>query len=998
MELNSEQVKAVNHKSGPLLIIAGAGTGKTSVITERIVNIINKGWAKPSEILALTFTEKASNEMLGRVDVSMPYGYEPVSISTFHSFCDHLLKQEGIFIGLDPNYKLMTEAESYVLFRKHIFDMPLDILRPLGNPSSFISQILSHFSRLQDEDISPEKYIDYAKTLPQETAEEREVKWQSQELSETYKFYTELKIKESKLDFGDLIITSLKLFRTRPNILKKYHEKFKYILVDEFQDTNYTQNVLVNMLVLGKEPSEASALEKKKANITVVGDDDQSIYKFRGAAISNILQFKQTYPTSNRIVLNENYRSRQEILDAAHKLIENNNPGRLEVTESVSKQLISKVKEERNIDNPIRLLLAKDGGSEADKVVSEIKEIAQKRKLFKYSDIAILIRANTSSEDFVNALKYNQIPYKFGGYKGLYNTDEVKVLISFLKLVANYADNVAMFNVLNMDVWEFTPREIIEIMKYVNKKKESIYEIFESIINNDDEYVLVLKKKLSPKALTSIATIVQIMVKSFDMVKDGRGVGQILFLFFEKSGLKDSLLAAQEDSKTLSRIENMRTYFNMISEFEKKSNDTNLYEYLEYLDYSMNVGENPNVNENDFFNDYDAVNILTVHSAKGLEFPVVFLVNLVEDRFPTRMKYEKLELPNALINEVLVVDDLYLEHLQEERRLFYVGLTRAKSLIYLSVAQSYSGGVRVRKVSTFLNEVLGRDVNEDLKGLPDDESAKEFKVYQRVASTDLLDYTKLGLKVRNQFSYSQIASYEMCPRQYKYSYIIKLPLPVNASLSFGNTMHNTLRTFYEKLKLSNEGLEGFVNTPTLEDLKSLYKSYWQAEGYESKAHEAKRYERGLFVLNSFFEKMYSKDEKPMVLEKEFKYGLEDFIVTGKIDRIDYIGEKNGKKVVEIIDYKTGKAKSQKDANAQWQLVFYSMVAEELWGYEVAKASYIYVEHNKKVEVSITKRRQENVKKKIIEIVRKIQSGDFSIPPSHQCMYCNYQEVCEETLL
>src|SRR5689334_23178545 len=150
MELNSEQLKAVNHKSGPLFIIAGAGTGKTSVITERIVNIINKNWARPSEILALTFTEKASNEMLGRVDVSMPYGYEPVTISTFHSFCDRLLKQEGIFIGLDPNYKLMTEAESYVLFRKHIFDMPLDILRPLGNPSSFISQMLSHFSRLQD--------------------------------------------------------------------------------------------------------------------------------------------------------------------------------------------------------------------------------------------------------------------------------------------------------------------------------------------------------------------------------------------------------------------------------------------------------------------------------------------------------------------------------------------------------------------------------------------------------------------------------------------------------------------------------------------------------------------------------------------------------------------------------------------------------------------------------------------------------------------------------
>jgi len=244
INLNSNQKLAVEHKKGALLIIAGAGTGKTAVITQRVLHIINNKWAKPEEILALTFTDKAAEEMLGRVEENLPLGYGDIWISTFHSFCDRILRQEGHYIGLDTNYSMMSTAQAYILFRKNLFNFSLKKFRPYGNPTKFIDDILKHFSRLQDEDVSPEEYLKYAKSLSKSGTAKKEEAEDIKELATVYDEYTKLKIANSKIDFGDLIIFTIKLFREKPNLLEKYKKKFKYILVDEFQDTNYTQNVL----------------------------------------------------------------------------------------------------------------------------------------------------------------------------------------------------------------------------------------------------------------------------------------------------------------------------------------------------------------------------------------------------------------------------------------------------------------------------------------------------------------------------------------------------------------------------------------------------------------------------------------------------------------------------------------------------------------------------------------------------------------------------------
>jgi len=266
LKLDKYQLEAVKHNKGPLLIIAGAGTGKTTVITERIKYLVLEKKILPSQILALTFTDKASSEMEERVDKAMPYGYTQMWISTFHSFCDRVLRNESIHIGLNPSYKLLTEAESILLLKQNLFKFNLNYFRPLGNPNKFLSALIQHFSRLKDEDVKPGEYLRFVKRKREFKNNKQEYR-KHLELANAYSTYEQIKIKEGVMDFSDLISNTLKLFRERKSILKNYQSQFEYILVDEFQDTNYAQNEL------------AILLSQDKKNITVVGDDDQSIYR-----------------------------------------------------------------------------------------------------------------------------------------------------------------------------------------------------------------------------------------------------------------------------------------------------------------------------------------------------------------------------------------------------------------------------------------------------------------------------------------------------------------------------------------------------------------------------------------------------------------------------------------------------------------------------------------------------------------------------------------------
>jgi len=475
-DLNSEQKKAVTHRSGPLLIIAGAGTGKTTVITRRIAYIISRKWAKPSEIVALTFTDKAASEMEERVDKLVPYGFVDTQVATFHSFAANLIRDYALELKLPVNFKVLSKVEQAIFLRENIFRLGLDYYRPIANPLSHLNELLSHFSRLKDELIEPDQYVKYAQNQLRKAkgAIAKEEARKSLELSDAYKKYNELLFTNGKLDYGDLIFLSHKLLARNRHIKNECQNKYRFVLVDEFQDTNFAQYELVKLLL------------NRDQNITVVGDDDQSIYRFRGASISNILSFQSDFPRTTKVILNTNYRSTQQILNHSYNLIQHNNPDRLEYQNQVSKKLHSK-----KYGRSPELLYGQNLSSEADLVINKIIDLNKKKKI-KFGDFAILARANDHLAPFMETLKYRNIPYVFVGASGLYEQEEIRSLVALMRILVNPNDNLSYFQFLTSEHVGLLPAQLVSYFAKARIKNTNLEQIFK--IENPEPKI---KKALS---------------------------------------------------------------------------------------------------------------------------------------------------------------------------------------------------------------------------------------------------------------------------------------------------------------------------------------------------------------------------------------------------------------------------------------------------------------------------------------------------------------------
>ncbi len=944
-QLNEEQKKAVTFGQGPLLIIAGAGTGKTTVVTERIKFLLSSKKARPDEILALTFTEKASREMEERVDIALPYGTTQMWISTFHSFCDRILRSEAINIGLDPAFKLMTEAETILFFRKHIYEFNLKYFRPFGNPTKFISGMIQHFSRLKDEDVDPTDYIAWVKSQVANLNYQKEEREKYNELANAYRKYEELKVKDGVADYSDLISNTLKLFRTRKNILRRYQQQFKYILIDEFQDTNFAQNELAILL----------AGEKK--NITCVADDDQAVYRWRGAAISNVIQFTRTFPKTKIIVLTKNYRSTKEILDRSYDLIQHNNPDRLEAAEKIDKKLESMRRIKGSV---IDVIYADRVENEAEEVAKEIKNSKLKIKNLEWKDFAILVRANNHADPFVRAFSRHGIPYQFLGPGQLFRQPEVKDLIAYLKVLYNFEDNVAMYRVLTMDWTGVSARDVAGLINQSRKLGVSIFEVCEK------------------SEISGIKKFVSMIHRHLALIKK-ESAGQILYYF-----LQDANLLTQYTTYKTTKEEkvalNIAKFFDKLKTYEVEHEDASVYAVVDWIDLSMTIGESPLATDVDW-TENDAVNILTVHSAKGLEFPVVFLVNLVAARFPTTERKEQIPIPDALVKEILPTGDY---HLEEERRLFYVGMTRARDLLYFAAAKYYGEGKREKKVSPFVQEALGEGVS-NVKVQMSNENTKQLT---------LLDWEKIEEKDKQiirqpitYLSYSQLSTFNTCPLQYKYRYVLKIPVPPSAALVFGDSMHKTIRAFYELVRQKH--------VPTKDALIRLLDDYWMPVGYGNKAYEERMKSHGRELLAGFYDKGFDQKRIPTALEQPFKIKITPRLsLGGKIDRVD---ELTGGKI-EIIDYKTGQAPKTRDVSHDPQLTVYALAATDEGIYkktpEQVIVSFYFFESHEKISATRTSVQLTQIKKEIIQKADEISKSDFHPTPGKHCDFCEFRLICE----
>lgn len=938
--LNKEQLEAVTHKNGPLLIIAGAGTGKTTVITRRIAYLIEQKLAKPSEILALTFTEKAAAEMEERVDLLVPYGFTDIWISTFHAFGDRLLRDYALDLGLPTNFKVLSKIEQAIFMRQHLFSFDLKQYRPIASPTSHIDNLLTHFNRLKDELITPEEYLQsvYKQISSKTRGSDDLVDGEKQlELAKAYQHYQELMIQSGNLDYGDQIFLTYKLLIENSKILQEISQKFKYILVDEYQDTNYAQNEIVKLLA------------KNHQNITVVGDDDQSIYRFRGASISNILSFKKDYKKITQIVLNENFRSTQEILQASYRLIINNNPDRLEYQNQINKKLTSK----RKGIEP-KLLFTETLSLEADLVVKKIKEL--KDSGLNNNQIAILVRANSQAKPFIQALNMAGVPYIFSGSGSLYDYPEVKMLVAFLKTLVFTDDSLTFHQLASSELYGVSSEILAEIYTKSKRLNRNIL----SLINNQSDPLL---KKVKND------------IEKFRL-RVGDQVGELLYDYLtEKRYLKK--LSAELTIENELKISRVAKFFDQISNFVHASSEQGVIAFLDSLELILEV-ENEN-GGTEIDPDLQAVNILTVHAAKGLEYEAVFLVNCVTDRFPLRNRRDPFIIPNELIKEKLPEGDF---HLQEERRLFYVALTRAKSYLYLSAAEDY-GGKRAKKLSIFVLETLSENQPEKLKNqLSPTERINRFK-------KNITIQTGLPAKFQGEIirlSRQQIDDYITCPKKFYYAHIIKIPLLANQNLMYGTAIHSALDRHFNR-KIRGE-------KTTLKLLQNDFKEAFDNIGFISREHEDLRLKQGLETLHLFYQVDQNYPRIPLSTEERFEFAEKDIKINGRYDLVFKEGDK-----FEICDFKTSDIKKQTDADRRikesTQMKIYALAWAEKHN-TIPKTTLYFLESGLKGETLYTEKDLEDTRTMILKANEGIRSNQMPAKPNYlQCRWCPYRDLCPE---
>lgn len=998
VNLNESQKSAVIHDQGPLLIVAGAGTGKTTVITSKIAYLVMEKNIAPEDILALTFTEKAAAEMEERVDRLLPLGYADLWISTFHSFAERILKEHTIDIGLPADYRLLSTTDQWLLVKKNLDKFNLSYYRPLGNPTKFIHALLKLFSRAKDENISSAEYLEFVESLRQDqTGEfirtvlaEKELKnltpikqtelaneeiIKQQEIANAFQVYQQLLLENNALDFGDLINYTLKLFQARPSILFKYQNKFKYILVDEFQDTNFAQYELVKLLAGDKQ------------NFTVVGDDDQAIYKFRGASVSNILQYKDDFPNSAEIYLSDNYRSSQQILDLSYNFIQRNNPDRLEIKLQSVNKLSKKLISHSEVESDIRHLHGKTINDEVELVVNTIIDRYNSDQENNWSDFAILVRSNMSADDFCRALELAKVPYLFMASRGLYHKPIIINILNWFRVLDDYHESSAFYRVLNFPFWPIAERDVINLNYWSNRRGWSLYEV----ARKNAEF-----QNISDSTRTELQKILNLIDKQTKLAKAGKKPSQILTEFLNESGYLKSLVSV-DSLANRDELNCLNQFYRKLADFEKENANHNLSDLMQLMELELEAGETGALSANQEDIGPDMVKIMTIHGSKGLEFKYVFISNMVDKKFPSIGKSDPIELPPALVKEIVPTGDI---HLAEERRLFYVAMTRAKQGLYFSSAEDY-GGARTKKLSRFLVE-LSEDgfklaENAIIEALPIHKLNQEVKNIK--AKPAMAEYQKS--LIPKQFSFTQLKAYENCPYQYRFSHVLRIPITGKPQFSYGKTMHAVMQKFF-LLARAKSGTgqadlfsQGQAMAPiNWEEVRQLYVDSFIDDWYPNQETKDKYYDKGLVSLKNFFTAWQDNRQLADQVEFGFTYKLNGgCALRGAIDRIDVAGDG-----IKLVDYKTGSPKQKLTADDKEQLLIYQMAAQEILKQKVNELTFYYFDNNTEISFLGKDTELEKLREKIIATAEDIKTGNFpALPEKEKCKWCDFKNICDYAL-
>jgi DNA helicase-2/ATP-dependent DNA helicase PcrA len=993
--LNADQLRAVTHGDGPLLVVAGAGTGKTQVITRRIAWLIATRRARPAEVLALTFTDKAADEMQLRVDQLVPYGYTDTAISTFHAFGDRLIREFAFELGLPPDVRVLSRAEVVIFLREHLFELELNEYRPLGDPTRFLSALAALFSRCKDEDVSPDAYLAHAEWLASQAAgastdeagAATEAARRQLELARAYRRYQELLAAGGFIDFGDQVALALRLVRESAAVRAEIQARFRYVLVDEFQDTNRAQSELVALIA------------QPHRNVTVVGDDDQSIYKFRGAAISNILEFQERYRGARVVVLRRNYRSLQPILDASHRLIRFNDPDRLEVRSGISKRL----RPERLSENPlpVRLEAFASGAEEADWIASEIRRRIERGA--RPRDHAVLVRANAGADPILRSLNVAGIPWRFSGTSGLYARPEVRLLLAFLRAVADASSSVDVYAVAASQVYGLGGADLTAIVNTARRRNRSLWDVLEELERQPG--ILRLTSETRAGVTKLVADL-----RSYVELAHARPAGEVLYAFLRGSGLL-ATLATAETPVAEEALENIARFFDIVRAQSALLADDRAIFVARHLQTLVEAGDDPATADID--PEADAVAVLTVHKAKGLEFPVVFLPALVADRFPARSRAEPLAMPVELARETLPEGDYQL---QEERRLFYVAMTRARDELVLSHAADY-GGARARRVSPFVLEALDLPLAAGAPG----SAARPTTPAQRLATFAQAPAAAAARGADSDepltLSYYAIDDYLTCPLKYKYAHVVRVPLAPHHAIVYGAALHKAVQEFHRA--------QARGQTLSEVELFEAFERAWSNEGFLSRDHEEARLESGRAALRRFREQQLAPDAVvPAWVEREFSFMLDGNRIRGRWDRVDVQAAADdtrttaasepqadvvtptlplmGREQVTITDYKSSDvrdpARARQRARDSLQLQIYAMAYEAMTGQLPDAVQLHFLESGLIGRAEVEPKRLAAARARIATAAAGIRARDFTPQPEYlSCTYCAFRDICPSSV-
>jgi DNA helicase-2/ATP-dependent DNA helicase PcrA len=952
---DERQRQAIEHLHGPMLVVAGAGTGKTTVLTRRIARLISQGDARPEEILALTYTDNAAREMQERVQQELNAQCK-VQATTFHAYCLGLLDRCG------KKFFVLDDKDFWIYLRKRIRDLHLNYFVRAANVSKFLDDLLDFMRRCQDELVTPARYAEYVQQLEQgqlpiprvtrskEAPEisDEEVIGRCREISSVYTTVEQMLAEGNLGTFGHMITHAYDLLCAESSLVSEVRARARFILVDEFQDVNFAQVKILSLLA------------GEQRNIFAVGDPDQAIYRFRGASSAAFALFQKQFPGAALVSLEKNQRSTTPILRCAFGLI-NKNPEVLSSQDGAGLNMrrspLVSAREERAAAEgkelaavPMEAVLLKHKGVESADLLNSLRR-KQKQLKCKWKDFAVLYRTHLHRDEVAEELSRHKIPFTVENLDVL-DTSEVRDLLACLRAVVSPLDGAGLFRVAALPQFAIDPNRLRAAMKAAGR---------------DIPLNTVLEK------VEGGAAVLKRLQEAREEIKNSKATARVaLSILIRRFSLPgspalDAVLA-------------------FVAGWEKKAVTATgeVGELVEYLDYFREArGTIPLPAAED-----DAVRLMTAHSAKGLEFDHVFIIRANSGSFPLSYREVLFEFPRELrAPDSAVMEEGKELNEQEERRLFYVAMTRARDSLTIYAKQ---GKGKDATPPGFVRELL-KDATLRPWLTKRDAGALQVDLFaEEELSLPTQTRVSAWLSMEPAFDLSVLSAtavdvYETCPLQFKLEREWRIPGEVPAAMQYGASMHRVLRTYYDAQRFGKPISEADLMALFREDLlQARIEDPYQHELYQT---------QGLEQLHDFLTAAGRVPAREVLeTEKEFKIRIGSAAVVGRMDRVDRLAGGG----VAIVDYKTGKPRSQEDADQSLQLSIYAIAARDALGYRPERLVFYNLENNQAVATTRSEIQLQEAAAKIEDVAAAVSEGKFQPKPGFYCAFCAYRELCPAT--